>query len=264
MNTNANVHTDPISYKRYHFLDFIRGFTLINMILYHGTYDLVYLYNVSIPAYESRGGYLWQQAICWTFIFLSGISFHFGKKHLKQAILLTLAGLLITIVTAILMPQFPVFMGILSFMGLACLIMIPLEPVFKKIPPLMGVLVSSLAFFFTREINQGFLGFEQLKFLKLPDFIYQFKIGFILGFPVPTFTSSDYFSLFPWFFLYLTGYFTWSFLLKNTKATSHLTFLNIRPITFIGRHTLPIYMIHQPVLLLLLEGFFFLQSYFTH
>ena len=129
MNTNANVHTDPISYKRYHFLDFIRGFTLINMILYHGTYDLVYLYNVSIPAYESRGGYLWQQAICWTFIFLSGISFHFGKKHLKQAILLTLAGLLITIVTAILMPQFPVFMGIALAFALN-----PLVKFFRKIP----------------------------------------------------------------------------------------------------------------------------------
>ena len=35
--------------SRYSVLDLVRGLTLISMIAYHGTYDLVYLFSIKIP-----------------------------------------------------------------------------------------------------------------------------------------------------------------------------------------------------------------------
>ena len=58
--------------QRLHFLDALRGFTLINMIAFHGMWNLVYLFGVRANWYTGMPGYLWQQWICWTFILLSG------------------------------------------------------------------------------------------------------------------------------------------------------------------------------------------------
>lgn len=49
-------------------LDELRGLDLISMMLYHGMWDLVYLFGVRAPWYGSWQGELWQQSICWVFI----------------------------------------------------------------------------------------------------------------------------------------------------------------------------------------------------
>ena len=51
-------------------LDELRGLDLISMMLYHGMWDLVYLFGVRAPWYGSWQGELWQQSICWVFILL--------------------------------------------------------------------------------------------------------------------------------------------------------------------------------------------------
>ena len=57
---------------RLHLLDALRGFLLLNMIAYHGLWNLVYLFGVDLLWYRTTPGYLWQQFICWSFILLSG------------------------------------------------------------------------------------------------------------------------------------------------------------------------------------------------
>ncbi len=59
--------------ERLKLLDAIRGFTLINMILFHTLYDVTMFTTKGLEWYEDTPGHIWQQAICWTFIFLSGM-----------------------------------------------------------------------------------------------------------------------------------------------------------------------------------------------
>ena len=59
---------------RLHLLDALRGFLMLNMIAYHGMWNLVYLFGVKASWYSGTPKYLWQQFICWTFILLSGFS----------------------------------------------------------------------------------------------------------------------------------------------------------------------------------------------
>lgn len=57
-----------------------------------------------------------------------------------------------------------------------------------------------MLFFLTRNINDGYLGFEDWNFFKIPEQLYLNKFTTYVGFTEAGFFSSDYFSLMPWFF----------------------------------------------------------------
>lgn len=234
--------------KRYGLIDTLRGLCFISMILYHAFYDLVFIYGVHFPFYHATAAYVWQQSICFTFILLSGFSFSFGKHHAKRGILLLGCGFLIELITVLVIPDEAVHFGILTFMGFAVLIMIPLEKILAKVPWFPGLSTSILLFVLFRNVNRQYLGFEGLKLLRLPDELYATPFLTFFGFPGPSFCSSDYFSVLPWFFLYLAGYFLWK-LWNPHKEKLSFFFKEIPFFSFIGRHTLPIYMLHQPVIM---------------
>ena len=235
--------------KRYFVLDTIRGFALLNMIIYHGIWDLVYLFGYDWQWYQSKEGYVWQQSICWTFIFLSGFCYPLGKKKLKRAGIIVACGCLISLVTWFTMPQNCIRFGILTLLGSCMLCMIPVERILTKINPILGVVVSALLFFLTRNINQGFLGGSSWKLFVLPEEWYCNLITAYVGFPSAEFCSTDYFSLIPWGFLFVAGYFV-NHLFQKKKWMIHLENHKIRPLEWMGQHSLIIYMVHQPVLYL--------------
>ena len=48
---------------RYRLLDELRGLDLISMMLYHGMWDVVFLFGVAQKWYTGRPGFVWQQSI---------------------------------------------------------------------------------------------------------------------------------------------------------------------------------------------------------
>ena len=250
--------------SRYRFLDLLRGLNLISMIAYHALYNLNYLYGHPMKWYRSTPGYIWQQSICWTFIFLSGFCLELGRSdtshQLRRGLLLTFCGLIITLTTVLVMPDSIIIMGVLSFFGLAVLITALLKPALNHIPAALGLISSILLFFLTREVNTGWLGFEHLRILQLPDGLYHSNLMMLLGFPYPGFYSTDYFSVLPWIFLFWSGMYTWKlFSAAGLLPVSFLKKCGFRPLEWIGRHTLLIYMLHQPVLV----GIFTLWDFFN-
>ena len=73
-------------------LDELRGLDLISMMLYHGMWDLVYLFGVRAPWYGSWQGELWQQSICWVFILLSGFCLPLGRHPVKRGAMVFWCG----------------------------------------------------------------------------------------------------------------------------------------------------------------------------
>lgn len=165
-----------------------------------------------------------------------------------------------------------VIFGVLTFLGIAMLLMIPLDRLIAGVQRHMNAtignavgLVCSLAVFvITRNVNRGSLGFEAWIFYQMPEEVYQGDLTAYLGFPGQGFYSTDYFSLFPWFFLFLAGYFLYHLTKKNRQYTAEDSGLgteqektiekkswlsiDIKPFSFLGRYSLLIYMLHQPVL----------------
>ena len=220
---------------RLHGLDLIRGVTLLSMIAYHGTWNLVYLFGVDLPWYSRLPGHIWQQSICWTFILLSGFCYSMGSRHLKRGLEIFGGGALVSAVTLIAMPENQILFGILTFTGSAMLLMIPLEKLLKKVPAGIGAAVSMVLFFF----------FENW---QAPAWFHRNLLTAYLGFPTRAFVSMDYFPVFPWIFLFVTGYFLYRIFHSRDWNEKLFARGNLPVINWLGRHTLPIYLIHQPVL----------------
>ncbi len=239
--------------KRYHLLDGIRGIVLLSMIVYHFSWNMVYMYGAKWAWYRSTGAYIWQQSICWTFILLSGFCWSMGKAPLKRGLLVFGSGLLVTAVTLVVMPYNRVVFGVLTCMGSAMLLMIPFDKILKKVAPELGMIGSFALFVLTRDINRGCLGFESFRWISLPESWYRNLFTAYLGMPSIDFYSTDYFSLIPWIFLFLTGYFLYG-LCKKRKILQWEIFQKKLPFfDFLGKHSLIVYLLHQPILYFLLE-----------
>lgn len=228
---------------RRHGLDTIRGLALISMILYHASWDMVYLFGADWDWYRSDGAYLWQQVTCWTFILLSGYCFHLGHHRLRRGLMAFGGGIIVTVVTLLTMPSSPVFWGVLTLLGTATLLTIPLDRLFSKLPAWVGLALSFCLFLLMGEVNNGYLGFEGTRILALPEGLYANLLTAFLGFPAAGFRSSDYFPLLPWLLLFWTGY----FLYRLRPEDPHEELPKIPLVTFMGRHSLLIYLLHQPV-----------------
>lgn len=240
-------------WPRLHLIDEYRGFWIMNMIVYHGIWDLVYIFGCNWQWFKSDMTHIWQQWGCWSFIFISGFCWQMSKQNLKRGLQVFLAGLVITIVTVLVMPSSRVVFGVLTMLGSSMLLMIPCDVIFKKINPLLGAIVSFLMFLLVYPINDGYLGFYSQKLIKLPEAWYENLFSTYLGFTEPGFYSTDYFSLFPWFFMYVIGYFTYSVFINNKKESIRENTKKILsksicpPLGWVGRNSLIIYMLHQPV-----------------
>ena len=226
-------------------LDTIRGITLLSMMLYHTCWDLVFLFGKKIPGYSGLGGYVWQQSICWTFILLAGFCWSLGSHHLKRGLIVFGSGILITFVTLLVMPESRVIFGVLTLIGSCMLLLIPMEKLLLKVRTEIGLAGSFLLFLLFRNVNTGYLGSGNWNILKLPDGFYENLFTTYLGFPQKGFFSADYFSLLPWFFLFLTGFYLYQLVQKNHMMEKLFSW-RVPGFDVIGRHSLLIYLLHQP------------------
>ena len=233
--------------KRYYLLDSLRGMTLISMILYHGTWDLVYIFGVDLPWYQTQAAYIWQQSICWTFILLSGFCWSLSRHNIRRGLLVFGSSILISVVTCVAMPENRILFGVLSLIGTSMLLLILLEHILRKIQPSVGALVSFLLFIMTRNINTGFVGTGTWTKIELPKEWYANLFSAYIGFPSADFWSTDYFSIFPWIFLYVTGYFLYQAAVR-AKCMHWFTGIRLKTLEKIGRHSLVLYLLHQPLL----------------
>ena len=233
---------------RLHLLDALRGFLILHMIAFHGMWNLVYLFGIRAPWYTAAPGYIWQQFICWSFILLSGFCWSMSRNHLKRGLLVFGGGAVVSLVTCVLMPENRILFGILTCIGSCVLLMIPAEKLLRKIPAGIGAAGSFLLFALLRNCSQGTLGFEKLVICPLPDALYRSNLTAYLGFPQRGFFSTDYFPLIPWFFLFVTGYFL--FRITSRRGINEKLFARgqFPLLNWIGRHSLPVYLLHQPVL----------------
>lgn len=209
-------------------LDFLRGFTLIVMIFWHLGWDLAAYYDFPFDYYS--GWIYWMgQGIAITFITLAGISSIFTRNHQKRAIKVLLYAALITIATYIFDSETVILFGILHFMGVNMLI----YPYYKDWHPLV-LLTLALGVFV---LGIYFIDLDMGTNLLLP-----------IGLRSFSYTSLDYYPLTPYGAFFLLGAVIGPFLYPDKKSRVSLN-IPANPISYVGQHTLIIYVLHQPVLL---------------
>ena len=111
-------------------------------------------------------------------------------------------------------------------------------------PAPAGAYSQLFLFLLARDVNHGYLGFAWVPLLRLPRGWYTNLATAGLGFPAPAFASSDYFSLLPWLFLFWTGF----YLYRLRPEIPALPDIRLPGLSVISRHSLLLYLLHQPVL----------------
>ena len=262
--TNKNQNNS----SRLQTIDTLRGITMLSMILYHLCWDLKYLNGYNLSWYGTKWTYIWQQSICWSFIFIAGFCMHFAKQPLRNGSLVFVCGVIVTCVTSIFLPEAPVYFGVLTLLGSSMIMVSLLQIIFrqrtvlKNIPKedassdafsLTGFVISALLFAVTKSINRGYLKIAFMT-IALPTALYSgggqdgmsnLALTY-LGFMQNGFYSSDYFSFMPWFFLFMVGYFSYE--LMTVHFNKKLFHISIPFFTWFGRHSLIVYMLHQIIL----------------
>ena len=77
--------------KRNNLIDTLRGFAIVNMVIYHLLFDLVYMENFKIEWFVNTPGMIWERFICISFILISGYCFNLSHNHKKHTITLLIA-----------------------------------------------------------------------------------------------------------------------------------------------------------------------------
>ena len=239
--------------QRVFWIDNIRAIAMLSMIAYHAVWDLVYLYGMDWGWYRSEAAFFWQQSICWTFILLSGFCWSFSKNPLKQGVIVSGGGIIVSIVTLVFSYESRIIFGVLTLIGAAALFLIPLKRYFEKIPAAIGACLMFLLFAVTYGVNEGFLGFFKVELVKLPEILYGNMFSTFWGFAEKYFFSADYFSVFPWVFLYFTGYFLCRLWRMKKLPDAKCLDRKFPILTKIGKKSLIVYMLHQPIIYILLE-----------
>lgn len=211
-------------------IDFIRGIAIILMIIFHFIYNLKEFYGYNIN-YTSGFWYYVGILAAILFMLTSGISSTFSKNNLKRGIKFLGLGMMLTLFTFFYNPEFYIKFGILHFLGVSIilycfirLISIKHILILSVLTIMLGKIVSSI------EMNTSIL----------------FPIGLIDS----GFSSLDYYPMIPWFGVFLLGVVIGKHFYSGKKS---LFFISPKQglISFLGIHSLLIYFIHQPILLVL-------------
>lgn len=239
--------------ERVGMLDEIRGFAIVCMVVYHLMFDLSYFYEIKVPIFMDGWFGIVRDFFAGTFIFISGIACRYSQNNLKRGVQCFFLGMVMTFVTAFVTPEAPVYFGILHLLGVCMMIYGLCEKFVDCVPPSAAITACAVLFSVTHGVAQRYLGFTKSISLRIPDEIYSAELLFPFGFIKYGFASVDFFPLLPWFFVFAAGAYTGVYIRQKKFPTwfynCHEPFFG-----FAGRHSLWIYLLHQPVLALVLTA----------
>jgi len=216
--------------KRIHWLDLWRGIVILWMLFYHFYYDLGLFGYVSWEQVNSVLGGT-NVIISSSFMFISGIASRFSRSNIRRGLQIALCALLVSIGGFVV--DVPIWFGILHFFAVATilygLVGKYLEQMPKYLPPVLYILLY---------IGSGML-IDTLNPVDSP-------LRFPFGLMYRGFSSADYYPVFPHIFVFLTGAWCGGFI--QELEDGHWLYRGLPSfLTWPGRHSLVIYMLHQPV-----------------
>jgi uncharacterized membrane protein len=242
MDVSLSQPCTPSRHARYPTVDVLRGWAILGVVLFHLVWDLAFLGLIPAqwavhPAWIAFG-----RTVAATFMSLVGVSlalaarggldpWAFGARLTRIAA----AALAITLATRLAMPGAYVYFGILHAIVVASLV----GAAFLRAPSVVTLLLGGTI------VAVG---------LAWTDPVFDARTVAWIGFAAAPAPSVDFAPVFPWAGFTLIG-------LAATRAALHRGWLDRMPrpegrlarwLSRIGRRTLAIYLLHQPVLLAIL------------
>ena len=228
----------PVS-TRYQLIDILRGVAIVLMVFYHFCYDLTYFQLVNFDFYRDPFWLNLRTLIVSLFLGLVGVSLVLASEHginrrryFKRLGLLVLFALAISINSYFMFPGRTIVFGILHFIAFASV----LGLLFVRWP---GVsLVMGIGIIILDRVYQH----------SFFDQAWVHWLGLMTHKPA----TEDYVPVIPWFGVVLVGIFIGHQLQRAPALRFFTTWQSNTPLArglaLAGRHSLLIYVLHQPIL----------------
>ena len=205
------------------FLDVLRGFTVVLMIIFHFSFDLDYFGFVSFDIVHHPFWYFFPRLIVFFFLFAVGVALTLAhrdgikwKPFFKRLLLIVFWAVVISVVTYKFFPNNWIYFGTLHSIAVVSVMSLP----FLKRP--REALIIGLCLFIPSITLD-----KTIPWIQLPH------------------SSWDYISPFPWVGASLLGIFA------AHKGIQRIEFPQnslVKSLNYLGKHSLFVYLIHQPIL----------------
>ena len=246
--------------KRVWEIDFLRGVCIIMMVLDHLMFDLWYfpyfvsnfyeIDNAAMKKVVSFAARYWEWgvrigvrfAVIFIFMMLSGISCYFSRSNTKRLIKLTVAGFVLSAATIIIDlfmdAGVSIYFGILFNLAASLGIYILLKKLWDNKYFFLGVglalIIAGICINFTKVEYCSEFSFENL----IKSIIGLCDLG------------ADSYGIVPYTGVFLVGSFLGAMLYGEKKTLlPKLEGKWSRPVEFVGRNTIWVYLAHQPIIL---------------
>ena len=229
--------------RRIALLDEVRGFCICCMVFYHAFYLLGTLLRLDVLLRLFRFLEPTELLFASAFIFISGICTQFSRSVLRRGLLLLGIALTISAVTILLLPKlgydtFQDRFGILHLLSASMLLYAVAHKALEHVPVLMGACVCTVLYVLTA--------------ILVPRICVTIPYLFPLGLRSETFYSADYFPLLPHVFVFLLGTFAGRTIDTHTLPEGFYQ-VHVHLFSCCGRYSLWIYLLHVPILLLIIH-----------
>lgn len=226
----------------------LRGFAIVLMFVFHFSFDLNYFGVTHIQFLEDPFWLNFRRLIVSLFLLLVGISLHLATRNgirwtswsRRMLLLLVYAGL-VSLGSWMMFPETYIYFGILHFIALASILGLLFTRLYW-----LNLLLGTLIILLDSTYSNALFNTPSLQW-----------IGLMTHLPA----TEDYVPLLPWFGVVLIGMFIGKGLF-NGKPGILLNWNSQHPIArglaFGGRHSIHIYMLHQPLFIGLLSLWFWI------
>ena len=229
---------------RFAVLDIARGLAIVAMAIYHFCWDLAYFRFMTADVGFGLGWVIFGRLVLTAFLLLVGVGLVLGHgggirwpAFWRREAMVVGAALIITIATYFAFPDSFVYFGVLHAIALTSLLTLP----FLRAPLALVVAVAALVIGLPAVYSDAFFDLKQTSWI---------------GFWVEAPPTNDLVSVFPWFGIVLLGVIG-ARLVLGSSAADRLSAIQpdnrlARLLTTMGRWSLIIYLVHQPILLAIL------------
>jgi uncharacterized membrane protein len=232
--------------QRWDAIDVARGIAIAAMVTYHFSWDLSFLQLIATNILQIPAWRWFARSIAGSFLVLAGFGLALAHLQgfrrlpfLRRLMKIGGAALAVTIGTYFAFPESYIFFGILHCIAVSSVLALP----FLRLPPALTLIAAAVCLIAPWLFTSPALDAPWLDWLGL-------------GSSDPV--TNDYVPIFPWFGAVLIGVAAGKMLLAHRdtmalarwRAGSSLS----RALIWAGRKSLPIYLIHQLILLGVLYG----------